>query len=137
MVPDDRGVTVHDHFTLNLGTGEFPVLMVQQRSLVARPVAMPHVTRWTFTGQVWGIVQHFDPAVGADLVSEFAAGLCDVANSTDEWPLSERLIGYVPEGVEVVGAIDYGTLPFGSEMLYGFSADVTLACETHPNWQDC
>ncbi len=127
---DDRGVTIESYFTGNIDSGTLPLVMVEQRSLTSKWVAMPSLMRLEFRATLHGVVWHDDPEVLDSMSSGLEAGVRDVLNRRHlRAPLTADLEMFFDDVTPPIGEARFGGLMVNSVICRGFECDFLAKAE--------
>lgn len=67
-----------DHYTENLDNGRYPCLMVQEVAETTIWYGVPQMAYWDFSINIYGLIQHDDPAEANKIRRRFGAAVKDV-----------------------------------------------------------
>lgn len=127
---DDRGLTVLPYITSNYDTGMFPLIMIEQRSIKSKWVAMPSLMRIEFSCNLHGMVWHDDPEVMDAMVSGLEGGLRDVLNRRHlRAPLTSTLEMFFDDDLPPIANVTFGGAVVQSRIVRGFEADFLAKAE--------
>lgn len=130
-------VTIIDHYTENIDSDMYPLLMIQEVSESYSWAALPAIAEEAFVFNLYGLVQHDNPAIAVKARRKFSGAVKKAFN--------RRHLGIRVQGVELEFASVNGSLPPVYSISYnlsyqanpqvrGFVATIAVYC--HPSIPD-